>query len=270
MIAPLKRKRKPASHRGLVAGVVAAVALAVAIVAAIYVFHEKAGRAPAARVDRNRSIDTINAKPAASNTTTNEAVNAPAVNPSKRYEEGVEVVTENIRTNSSGAIIEKLTLADGRKIGKIHPPKPIFENACDQVIALALSTKPGQSMPPLPNLDKSLEQDFIDSLGSPIVINEDDPDEVKLVKAQVKEAKAYLVEEIKRGGSLLEILREHQAAMERNADNHLMAIQEMEKLRAESGERAARDFIKAVNESFKVRGIPEIELKDNQGTNERN
>ena len=232
----------------------------------------RSGRAIQPAAPRHAGGQIAEATPATgtNSPTTKAAATTPTNTVQKRMEEGVEVVSSTITTNTSGAVIEKLLLADGKKMMKVYPPKPVFANACDQVIAMAISAKPGQSMPPLPNLDKSLEQDFIDSLGSPIVINEDDSDDVKLIKAQVKEAKAYLVEEIKRGGSLLEILREHQAAMERNADNHLMAIQEMEKLRAESGEQAARDFIKAVNESFKVRGIPEIELKDNQGTNERN
>ena len=188
----------------------------------------------------------------------------------KRMEEGVEVVSSTITTNSSGAVIEELVLADGKRMMKVQPPKPIFENACDQVIAMALSAKPGQSMPPLPNLDKSLEQDFINSLGSPIVISEDDPEEVKILKAQVKEAKAYLVDEIKSGGSLLEAIRNHQAEMERTADSHLMAIQEMQTLRSEYGEDAAREFIERVNESFRARGVPEIEFGRNQESGRRN
>lgn len=187
------------------------------------------------------------------------AAEAPASAVSKRTEDGVEVVSSTTTTNDSGAVIEKLVLADGKKVMKVHPPKPIFENACDQVIAMMLSAKPGQSMPPLPMLDQSLEQDFLNSLASPIVISEDDPDEVRSIKAQVKEAKAYLVEEIKRGGSLLEAIREHQAEMERIADSHLMAMQEVQKLRAKCGEEAAREFIERVNESFRASGIPEIE-----------
>lgn len=188
----------------------------------------------------------------------------------KRMEEGVEVVSSTITTNSSGAVIEELVLADGKRMMKVHPPKPIFENACDQVIAMMLSTKPGQSMPPLPMLDKSLEQDFMNSLASPIVISEDDSDEVRNIKAQVKEVKAYLVDEIKSGGSLLEAIREHQAEMERTADSHLMAIQEMQKLRAECGEDAAQEFIEKVNESFRARGIPEIEFNRNHESGRSN
>lgn len=192
-------------------------------------------------------------------------VNESPPTPPKRMEDGVEVVSANITTNKSGAIIEKLTLANGKRLSKVHPPKPIFENASDQVIALALSVKPGQSMPPLPQLDKSLEQDFVNSLASPIVINDDDSEEIKRLKADVIETKAYIAEQIKNGGSLLEILREHQQMMNDTADHHLMAVEAAQKIKAEYGADAANEFIDRVNESLRAKGIPEIE----RGTTER-
>ena len=185
-------------------------------------------------------------------------------NHAKRVENGLEVASSSITTNNSGAIIEKLTLANGKKIKKVHPPKPIFNNASDQVIAMALNAKPGQALPPFPNLDKSLEQDFIESLASPIVINDDDPAEVKELKAIVKETKAYIAREIKNGGTLLDILAQHQKESEIIADRHLMAVQEMQKIKDEMGDVAAKEFIHEVNESFKVRGIPEIEFRSTE------
>ena len=185
-------------------------------------------------------------------------------NHATRAENELEVVSSSITTNNSGAIIERLTLSNGKKIKKVHPPKPIFNNASDQVIAMAVNAKPGQALPPFPNLDKSLEQDFIESLASPIVINDDDPEDVKELKAIVKETKAYIVREIKNGGSLLDILAQHQNESEKIADSHLMAVQEMQKIRDEIGEAAAKEFIREVNESFKIRGIPEIEFKSTE------
>ena len=190
-----------------------------------------------------------------------EPASEPAINPDKRYEDGVEVVSSVVTTNTSGAIIEKLVLANGKRKSKIQPPKPVFENAAEQVIAMAISVKPGQSMPPLPRLDASLEKDFLDSLTNPVRIKDDDSDEVKEMKARVLETKAYIADEIKNGSSLLEVLREHQEMMERNADAHLMAIEEMQKIRAEYGEAEAEAFRDRINESFRARGIAELEKK---------
>lgn len=177
--------------------------------------------------------------------------------PNKMYVGGVEVVKYAVSTNGSGAVTERMTLADGRKISKIHPPSPVFDNPADQVIALAVSTKPGESMPPLPDLH-GIDKDFAKSLLAPIEINDDDSDEIKVLKAKVIETKAYLVEEIKNGGSMLEALRAHQAEMERIADSRLMAIREMQKLQAKGESEMAQTFAERVNESFRARGIPRI------------
>lgn len=182
-----------------------------------------------------------------------------APDPNKRYEGGVEVLSSNVTTNKSGAVIEKLVLANGKKMSKIHPPKPVFDNPCDQVIALAISTKPGQSMPPLPNLDSSLEKEFLASLEKPFKIEETDSEQVRELKARVLETKAYLAEEIKNGGSVLEALREHQRMMDDNADAHLIAVQQLQKVKAEYGQEAADEFLERVNETLRARGLAEIE-----------
>ena len=195
-------------------------------------------------------------KPPAPATTKSQA-KVKTLNPNKMYEEGIEVLRYAVSTNNNGAVTEKLTLADGRKISKVHPPKPVFENPADQVIALAVSAKPGEAMPPLPDL-KGIDEDFVKSLLAPIKINDDDSDEIKELKAKVIETKAYLVDEIKNGGSVMEALKAHQEEMERIADSRLMAIQEMQKLQAEGDLDMVRDFAERVNEAFRVRGIPEI------------
>ena len=252
----VERKTRPSAWRGLLAALIVVVGAAGVC---LYFFDMGKGDVGAESKKVSGSKRIAEVSPALPNALPDESdIALPvAANPNKRYEDGVEVVAENVRTNSSGAVIEKLTLADGRKISKVHPPKPLFENTADQVIALAVSTKPGESMPPLPDIS-NIDKEFADSLLAPIQINDDDPDDIKEIKAKVLEVKAYLIEEIKNGGSVVEALMAHQKEMETMADSRLMAIQEMQKLREEDGDEAAREFAEKVNESFKVRGIPEI------------
>ena len=186
----------------------------------------------------------------------------------RRMEDGVEVVSSTTTTNSSGAVIEKLLLANGKKMMKVHPPKPIFENPSDQVIALAVSVKPGESMPPLPDIS-NLDREFAQSLLSPIVINDSDSDEVTELKAKVMEVRAYLVGEVKNGGSVMDALLAHQAEMEKIADNRLVAIQELQKLQSEGDLEMAAEFARQVNESFKARGIPEIPMPGDKQRSEK-
>ena len=173
------------------------------------------------------------------------------------YEDGVEILSLTARTNTAGAIIEKLRLADGTTKMKVRPKPPLFENACDQVIAMAISTKPGDAMPPLPDLT-GIEQDFANSLLSPIRINDDDSDEVKLIKEQVIEVRKELAQAVKNGGSVMEALLAHQAEMNRIYESRLTAIQMMQRIQAESGIEAAQEFADEVNRRFESENIPAI------------
>ncbi len=260
MIAPQQKQVKPPAQKSggklPMCAVALGLVMAVGVAAYLLMRPEEPVEQPAKATKRAERVtkakSTVPSKP-----TPKVEQKIEAKDPSKMYEDGVEVVKYIVSTNNSGAVTEKLTLADGRKIAKVHPPKPVFDNPADQVIALAVSAKPGESMPPLPNLN-GIDEDFAKSLLSPIKINDDDPDEVKELKAKVIETKAYLVEEIKNGGSVIEALKEHQAEMERIADSRLMAIREMQKLQSDGDPEMAREFAEKVNESFRARGIPEI------------
>ena len=173
------------------------------------------------------------------------------------YEDGVEILSLTARTNTAGAVIEKLRLADGTIKMKVSPKPPLFENPCDQVIAMAISTKPGDAMPPLPDLT-GIEQDFANSLLSPIRINDDDSDEVKLIKEQVIEVRKELAQAVKNGGSVMEALLAHQAEMNRIYESRLTAIQMMQRIQAESGIEAAQEFADEVNRRFEGENIPAI------------
>ncbi len=109
-------------------------------------------------------------------------------------------------------------------------------------------------------IDANVEQAFLDSLLSPIKINEDDPDNVKEIKANVIEARAYIADEVKAGKSVREVLEAYQRQMNDIADRHLMAVQEVQKIKAKFGVEEARKFAIRVNEAFRARGVPEINV----------
>ena len=178
------------------------------------------------------------------------------------------MVSSVVTTNSSGAIIEKIVFADGTKKSRITTPPPIFSNACDQVIALAISAKPGEAMPPLPDLH-GIDEDFAKSFLTPITINEDDPENVKELKRNVIETKKELLEAVKGGKTVMQALQEHQSAMERMESSRLMAIREMQRISAEDGVEMAQEFAKKVNEDFEGKGIPAIPVIGNNGEKTR-
>ena len=190
------------------------------------------------------------------------ATNTPAVRPPK------EVMSSVVTTNANGTVIEKIVFADGTKKTKVMPPPPIFSNACDQVIALAISAKPGEAMPPLPDL-RGIDEDFAKSFLTPIKINEDDPENVKELKRNVIETKKQLLEAVKSGKTVMQALQEHQAEMGRIESSRLIAIREMQRINAEDGLEMAQEFAKRVNEDFEGKGIPAIPVIGTHQENSR-
>lgn len=266
MIAPPATSKTPDRKKCKFAGVAVWCGIIISSVASIYVIcNSSDSDEPKQELKAPSKSNVSQVKPAPS-------VERPALEVRKetkrnvKMERGVEVVAENIRTNQSGNVIEKLTLADGRIIEKVRPKKAIFTNPSDEVIAIALSYKPGQHMAPLPDL-QTIDQDFANSLLSPIQINEDDSDDIKEQKLAVKEAKAYIAAEIRNGRSVQECLNEHRQQMESIADSHLMAIQEIKNMRDEGAPEEDIDaFRSRINEVFRGRGIPELPMpKGNQG-----
>lgn len=211
---------------------------------------------PAEAVPKARRVAKAIPQHSAAQAAAPEKTNAPAPAP-RRVEFGREVVSSSVRTNANGAVIEKLVLADGTTASKINPPPPVFKNAAEQVIALAISTPLGKTMPPLPDLS-GIDADFEKSLLEPTEIDSDDSEEVKEMKRQVAEVKAELAERVRNGESLMEILATHQAEMNRVADARLAAIRRMQQIAAEDGLDAAQRYAQDINESFEEEGIPAI------------
>lgn len=176
----------------------------------------------------------------------------------RRYEDGVEVISFTSRTNNTGVIVETLQLANGKSKRKVHVPKPVFPNAADQVIDIALSCPIGQSMPPLPGLD-NIDEDFVNSLLSPIVIKEEDSQEIKKRKLAVIEAKSFISREIKNGKSVAQCLNEYRNQMERIADSHLLLTQQLQEMKAEGASGSdIEEYRNVANKLFQEQGIPEM------------
>jgi len=256
---PHKAAKRTESGVSVWRGAIAALVVVVGAAIAFWLIggHDSEGLKPKEKPQAKTSLDTP--KPAAnrpSESKGNEAQDARPV----RLEGGVAVVSESVRTNQSGAVVEKLKLADGRLIEKVHPPKSIFSNPSDQMIAVALSAKPGLSMAPLPNLS-TIENDFANSLLEPIVIDESDSEKVRDLKLAVMEARAYIAAEVRNGRTVQECLNEHRDQMERIADSHQMAIEEIQKMKADgASSEEMLEFRMRVNEVFREKGLPELPM----------
>jgi hypothetical protein len=171
---------------------------------------------------------------------------------------GVPVVSRSAVTNANGAVVERIRTADGKSHRVTTAPKRVFDNASDQLIAMAIhGANGGVGMPPLPMGD-SVEEDFRRSLASPIEIRDDDSDEVKLVKMEVMAVRDVLKERIAQGMTVRQALEEHQDEVNHIATYNAEALAMLREIREKEGPEAAREFFKTVNKNLKDMGIKEI------------
>lgn len=170
---------------------------------------------------------------------------------------GVEISSQTFTTNQNGRVIEEIVTKDGRKHRIFHDPKPIFDFASDQLLAMALSMRPGQEIAPLP-IDDSIEKDFFESLKTPITISEEDSDAVKQLKQDVIAARQTALEMTRQGMTFREILAEHQRLHNNNAATTLEAQRMVDELIADGDIDLAQDFAIKVNGQFNEKGIAPV------------
>ena len=137
-------------------------------------------------------------------------------------------------------------------------PPPVFSNASDQVIAMALS--PSESgIPPIP-LTPDMEKAFLKSLETEIVILDTDDEKVKAMKQAVIETRAEIKRFMDSGQTFAQIIREHQHLANDNAKLRMDALIELKRLRDSGDIEGAVKYKKAVNAALAQMGIKELAL----------
>ncbi len=175
----------------------------------------------------------------------------PVPAPAKRLWRGVEVVSSaGAETNRDGAVVLL--------------PSPAFRHPSDQLLAMALSAKPGEALPPLP-LGPDVERDFLRSLEDPIEELPTDSADVRELKRRVAEARETLAGEVRAGRRVRDVLEEYQRGQEHTASVRLMAVREVEAVREAEGAEAARRFAVRANGTLRAGGVPEIPVPGGRG-----
>ena len=135
-------------------------------------------------------------------------------------------------------------------------PPPVFSNASDQVIAMALSPSEG-GIPPIP-LTPDMEKAFLKSLETEIVILDTDDEKVKAMKQAVIETRAEIKRLMDGGQTFAQIIREHQHLANENAKLRTDALIELKRLKDSGDIERAVQYKKAVNAAFAQMGIKEL------------
>lgn len=177
-----------------------------------------------------------------------------------------DAVLSTVTTNSGRKVVEVWLDGKGRK-HKVYKNarKPIFTNRSDQMLAMVVSqaSRPGSHMAPFPNMtDEDMNQAFADSLKVPIIINDDDTEEIKERKKGVLEARQDMYELIGKGMSVREALEQYRTDVNRTADLRNMVSRELKDLLKAGDQDLAEDFLKNANDLLEQSGAEALEMPD--------
>ena len=175
---------------------------------------------------------------------------------------GQKIVSYTVKTNG-WSTYERIVTADGKKHGVVGSTvKPIFDNGSDQLLAMAVrSASQETGMPPMP-LSPLVESDFLESLKKPIVINDDDSEEVKQLKRDVAQAREDMMDMVKNGMTVQQALEEHFKMSNENVDIRNKAVDELRALVDSGDMEAAATYIETVNATLEKMGIMKLELPE--------
>ena len=136
----------------------------------------------------------------------------------------------------------------------------IFKHASENVIAATISVEPGQILVGTPHFNGNFTRSFLRSLTDPIVVNEDDPPERRMLKLAVIEAKKQLKEAYDHGEDIEKIILDSREECQRLAQyrQQLKSTAFREANRAES-EQEADDVLKAANILLESKGIAPLD-----------
>jgi len=137
--------------------------------------------------------------------------------------------------------------------------KRTFDNATDQLIAMALSSD-GSMPAPRPPLPVMSDVDFRKSLDTPIVVLETDSDHVRAVKEKVIAAREEIKARMDEGETFTGILSEFQGNEMENFKIRKDAMVELKGLVAAGDVEGAKKYVATMNLCFQQMGIQEIKM----------
>lgn len=268
--------KRPALVRGILAG---AVVVALALGAWWWIGGRGATALPPEKPKAEKPAKPDAGKPAASRPPAGKgerpaatATNAPAAKPEARKVNPNERLDLVAVTNKSGEVMERWRTPDGKTHARLIPPPPVFDNVIDQTLSIALSVPPGHSLPPMPSLGPDSTKAFAEALKKPIVIKDDDPEDVKKAKLLVQSGREAIFEALKSGKSVQEIIADHCAAVNDNAELHNAVGVEYRKLIAEGDLEAAEEYRSKANEILEKSGatiVPQHGTKARRPANQK-
>lgn len=161
-------------------------------------------------------------------------------------------------TNDQGYVIEDIIMPDGKSKRIVNPPKPVWDNAADQLIAMAISIEPGVEAPPLPSGVR--DEEFLRALKKDIVIHNDDSKEIREIKQRVRETRNEILRIMASTGKTFEeVLNDHRSEMNKNTEMFHLANESLRQMKQEGADEEDIDkFVEIVNSRLRASGAREL------------
>ena len=248
-VQPKVTAKKPSPVRGLVAGG------AVVVLAAVAYFAFFAGGNESVKDQSDRKRGRIT-----------------EVKPSKAGKDGKALERGDVSRAGQKEVAEKdgkpvesaandAGLSDLPTPGEMPTPPPrkeTFDNPSDQLISMTINGNGGQ-IAPLP-FSNNMDEEFRKSLEKPIVINDDDSEEVKAAKQRVLEAREDIKALMKEGKSVRQILEEHREDVNFKAEMRSQVAKEARAILESGDAEGAKKFVMMMNFALQQKGIEEVEM----------
>lgn len=140
------------------------------------------------------------------------------------------------------------------------PKRPnTYKSATEGLLSMAMSIPPGELIPPLP-ISADLDADFANSLTNVIVVYDDDDAHAVNIKENVAVAKNQLLEQLKAGQSVSEVLKAYEKDTNERASIRIEAQQELNKIIESGSQEEAAEYVEKVNKAFAEIGVEPISL----------
>ena len=148
--------------------------------------------------------------------------------------------------------------------GRVIPPpgaitlddqNSIFEHNSDSYIAMLISPRPGEALPPMPQPGPAMEEEFRASLKEPIEIGPDDSPEDRATKLAVMAAREEIKRQLDRGAKFADIVREHETLLKENKEIREKAMSEYREILKSGDSKGAEQYFKTINIALQQMGV---------------
>ena len=250
-------KKKGAKSGGAVRGIIAGLIVVVGALAALYfLVPSDSGDEPKQNVKKQerKTNSRVTSKPAKDS--------GAAV---KQGKPSATPVKDAPAALPDGTPTTSAETANDSPAPEEEKPKPrrIFKHGTDQLIWLAVFASNGASIPPLPHMTKTDTDRFIESLGTPIEIDPDEPEHIQQMKKAVDEVRRDVAELLAKnpGEELMTVLNNHRDEFNGRLNLHADAQKEYNRFLEEGDAEGAEEYRLQANELLAEYGAEPIEAE---------